>query len=138
MKKWLVLLASVMALGLVAAGCGGSDDKGSGGGSSDSTGGSKAAPSGSSGGKAAGTVEMKDISFKPGDVTIKVGQAVKWTNEDQAGHDVTATAGSDKFKSGAPGALQKGDTFVHKFTKAGTVQYVCTVHSGMKGTVKVE
>ena len=134
MKKWLALTASVTALGLLVAGCGSSDDKGS----SGSGGGSKSSSSKSSGAKAAGEVEMKEISFKPGNVTLKVGQTVKWTNEDEAGHDVTATGGPDKFKSGAPGALQKGDTFEHKFTKAGTVQYVCTVHSGMKGTVKVE
>jgi plastocyanin len=138
MKKWLALLTSVLTLGLVAAGCGGDDDKGSSSGGSSSSGDSKAGSSGSSGAKAAGEVAMKEISFKPGNVTIKAGQTVKWTNDDQAGHDVTATGGADKFKSGAPGALQMGDTFAHKFTKPGTVQYVCTVHSGMKGTIKVE
>ena len=34
--------------------------------------------------------------------------------------------------------MQNGDTFQQKFDKAGTFDYVCTVHPGMEGTVKVE
>jgi plastocyanin len=65
---------------------------------------------------------------------VKAGDTVTWTNNDTVGHDVTG----DDFGSGDPGALQNGDTFEFTFEKAGTFDYVCTVHPGMEGTVKVE
>lgn len=128
MQKRLALLASALVVGLAAAGCGGGDGSGDkGGGSLDSSGGKS------------GQVSMKGLSFEPADLKVKVGETVKWVNDDDAGHDVTGTGGpGGKFKSGAPGGLQKGDTFEHKFTKPGTVQYVCTVHSNMKGKIEIE
>jgi plastocyanin len=77
---------------------------------------------------------MKDIKFNPGNVTIKAGETVTWSNEDSASHDVTG----DAFKSGSAGGLAQGDTFKHTFKKAGTYDYVCTVHPGMEGTVTVK
>jgi len=134
MNRWLALLLACVALGVVVAGCGGDDeesgdnaqtseqpaDEGSGGGDA-----------GSSGGK---EVAMKDIKFNPASVTVKAGQTVTWTNDDTVGHDVTG----DDFNSGDPGGLQNGDTFAHTFDTAGTFDYVCTVHPGMEGSVKVK
>jgi plastocyanin len=77
---------------------------------------------------------MEGIAFNPAEITIKAGDTVTWTNEDSAGHDVTG----DAFKSGAAGGIGNGDTFEHTFDEAGTFDYVCTVHPGMEGTVKVE
>ncbi len=86
------------------------------------------------GGGGATEVSMKDIKFDPSDLSIKAGDTVTWVNDDTVGHDVTG----DDFKSGDAGAMQNGDTFEHTFDAAGTFDYVCTVHPGMKGTVKVE
>jgi plastocyanin len=138
MNKWLAVLCSALALGLVAAGCGGDDNSGGGGGSS-----SEKAPASSSGGGGgggkSGTVVMKDIAFKPTSVTVAKGGTVKWTNDDSVGHDVTKTGGpGPKFSSGASGGMQKGDTFQQKFDTAGTIDYVCTVHPNMKATVTVK
>jgi plastocyanin len=133
MLRWLSLLLACMALGLVVAGCGDDDDDGGGGG-----GGGGAATEESSGGGGGGgggaSVTMKGIAFNPAEVTIKAGDTVTWTNEDSVGHDVTG----DAFKSGDAGGIGQGDTFEHTFDKAGTFDYVCTVHPGMEGTVKVE
>jgi len=126
-KRWLALLLGCLALALVAAGCGGDDDDNGGGGG----GGQQQAPAATSGG---GQVTMKDIKFNPGTVTIKAGGKVTWTNDDSVGHDVTA----DDFKSGSPGGIEGGSTFSHVFKKAGTYDYVCSVHPGMEGTVKVK
>jgi amicyanin len=128
MTRAIALLAACLALGFVVAGCGGNDDNGDSG-SADTK--EQPAPAAKGGG---GEVTMKDIKFSPSEVTVKVGDTVTWTNDDSVGHDVTA----DSFKSGDAGGLQNGDTFEHKFAKAGTFDYVCTVHPGMKGTVKVE
>src|SRR3954454_8394049 len=125
-KRWLALLLGCLALALVAAGCGGDDDNGGGGG-----GAQQQAPAATSGG---GDVTMKDIKFNPSTVDVKVGDTVTWTNDDSVGHDVTG----DGFKSGSAGGLQNGDTFKHKFAKAGTFKYQCTVHPGMTGEVVVK
>jgi plastocyanin len=113
----------VACLALVLAGCGGGNDKGS---SSSSGGGGS-----SSGGTV--TIDMKNIKFAPQDATVKVGQTVKWVNQDTVDHDVQAKSGAD-FKSELFG---NGKSFEWKADKAGTVSYVCTVHPGMTGTLKV-
>ena len=64
----------VAALG--AAGCGGSSDSG---------GASSPAP---------GAISMKDLKFSPDSATVKVGEKVTWTNDDDVDHNVTATSGA--------------------------------------------
>jgi plastocyanin len=130
-------LAAFAVLALVAAGCGGSSDNsgssGGGGGGQKTT-----ASSGGGGGKSA-TVVMKNIAFEPTSVTVAKGGTVKWTNDDSVGHDVTKKSGpGPKFSSGPAGGMQKGDTFQEKFTTAGTINYVCTVHPNMKATITVK
>jgi plastocyanin len=131
-KRWLLLLLGCLALALVAAGCGGDDDDNGGGGGGGGGGGQEQqAPAAKSGGA---QVSMKDIKFNPSTVNIKVGDTVTWTNDDTVGHDVTG----DGFKSGDAGGLAGGDTYEHKFNKAGTFKYECTVHPGMTGEVDVK
>lgn len=87
-------------------------------------------------------VEMRKLRFNPMHITIKVGDSVKWINRDQTAH----TSTTDGFKTGAKnpswmwnsGPLNMGQSFTHKFNKAGTYHYHCMVHPYMKGTVKVE
>jgi plastocyanin len=112
----------VACLALVLAGCGGGNDNG----------GSGSSSSGSSSGNTV-TIDMKNIKFAPEDATVKVGQTVKWVNQDTVDHDVSAKSGAD-FKSDLFG---NGKSFEWKADKAGTVSYVCTVHPGMVGTLKV-
>ena len=76
---------------------------------------------------------MKNIQFAPKDVTVKVGQTVKWVNQDTVDHNVTAKSGAS-FKSDLFG---NGASYEWKATKAGTMKYVCTVHPGMDGTMTV-
>ena len=142
MSRLLALLLACLALAAVAAGCGGGDDDNGdgGGGGGNAPAEEPAAPKteddgGGSGGTGPGTrVTMKDIKFHPGSVTIKPGGKVTWTNEDSVGHDVTG----DDFESGSPGGIDGGSTFSHTFNKPGTYHYVCSVHPGMEGTVKVK
>jgi plastocyanin len=78
-------------------------------------------------------VTMKDIKFVPADITAKVGQKIEWTNTDTPAHTVTATSGA-KFDSGN---MDPGATFSYTPTKAGKIDYVCTIHSGQTGTITV-
>jgi plastocyanin len=130
-KRWLALLLGCFALALVATGCGGGDDDNGGGGGGGGGGANAPAPSASGGGA---SVTMKDIKFNPSTVNVKVGDTVTWTNDDSVGHDVTG----DGFKSGSAGGIGGGETYKHKFDKAGTFKYRCTVHPGMEGEVVVK
>lgn len=140
MKKWFALLVACLALGLVAAGCG-DDDSDSGGDSADKSeqpaddaGSGKAEP-------AAGDtvkVSLKGIAFKPDSVNVKVGGTVLWTNDESVPHDVTKEDGPGADFSSGKGNMQQGDTYKQTFKEAGTVNYVCTIHPNMKGTVNVE
>ena len=79
------------------------------------------------------TVAMKNIEFAPKDLEVKVGQTVKWVNEDDVEHNAVANDG--EFKSELFG---RAGTYTYKATKAGTIEYVCTVHPGMEGTLTVK
>jgi plastocyanin len=124
MRRILVALCAVLALALGLAACGGS----SGGGSTSA---SSPASSGASGGGV--TIKMQNIQFSPKDTTVKVGQKVTWTNDDNTDHNVTADSGAD-FKSKEFG---NGATFEFTPDKAGTIKYECTIHPGMTATLNV-
>ena len=79
------------------------------------------------------SVSMKDIKFVPQEATVKVGQKITWTNDEPVPHNVTAEQGAD-FKSDT---LNEGDTFEYTPTKAGTIDYVCTIHPNQTGKLIV-
>jgi len=123
-KIRLLVVCLMLAFGATAAGCG-DDEKDSGG--------------GGGGGGGASEVSMKGLAFEPADVTVKAGDTVTWTNDEAVGHDVTKEGGpGPEFSSGDPGGMQEGDTFEQTFDMPGMIEYVCTVHSNMTGTVNVE
>lgn len=130
MRRTALLLTFILTFGALAlAGCGGSDSDS---GDSGTTTSSTPAGDGSSGsGEVA--VAMKDIAFDPSSVTVKVGQKITWTNEDSVQHDVESTSG-EKIDSDLFG---EGGTFSFTPTKAGMIDYVCTVHPGMDGSITV-
>jgi plastocyanin len=127
MKRIPLLLLAVVAL--AAAGCGSSS-------SDNSNSASTPAPAATTdtgtsatfGGTV--TIDMKNIAFDPKSVTVKVGQTVKWTNSDDAPHNVTG--GPLKSKT-----FGKGGSFEYTPKKAEKISYVCTIHPGMKATLTV-
>lgn len=87
---------------------------------------------GSGGGGSAvttGSVKVVDNKFEPATAAVAVGDTVTWTFTGKAAHNVTGPG----FKS----KTTKTGTYSYTFNAAGDVQYVCTVHPGMKGTIKV-
>jgi plastocyanin len=77
-------------------------------------------------------VHIKDFAFVPASVTVAPGVAVKFVNDDQVAHSVTA--GDKSFDSGD---FDAGKSWTHVFDKPGTYAYFCDVHTFMKGTVEV-
>lgn len=81
------------------------------------------------------SVDIKEFAFGPQSITVKVGATVTWTNDDQDPHTVTSQSGNGPLKSQT---LNNGDTFKYTFTKAGTFDYLCTIHPFMTGSVVVK
>ncbi len=92
----------------------------------------KASPQASPSAARQSEVSIANFAFDPTELTVNAGTTVIWTNDDSAPHTVTATDNS--FGSDT---LQKGDTFSHQFSTAGTFDYFCAIHPTMKGTVTV-
>ena len=72
--------------------------------------------------------------YTPADITVVIGvnNTVKWVNNDNMPHTVTAV--DDSFDSGN---LDAGESFVHTFNKTGTYAYLCVYHHWMHGSVTV-
>ena len=77
-------------------------------------------------------VAIDGFAFVPDTLTVKAGTAVTWTNKDEDPHTIVADGGA--FRSQALGS---GGTFTFTFPAAGTVDYVCSIHPFMHGTVVV-
>ena len=76
---------------------------------------------------------IKNLAYQPTAISIPVGGTVSWKNLDGEPHTVTSTDGS--FRSEA---LDQGDIYAFKFTKAGVYNYICTIHPKMRGTITVK
>ena len=77
-------------------------------------------------------VTIEDFSFKPSGVTISVGDKVRWTNTDAAPHRVGVLDGAKWTNT-----LSDGQAGTMQFDATGTFNYVCQIHTSMKGTVTV-
>ena len=78
---------------------------------------------------------MQDLKFVPEDITVKAGEEITWVNEDTAPHNVVnATEGEEPRSE----LFNEGGTYRFTPTKAGKIDYVCTIHPGMDGTITVE
>ena len=99
----------------------------------------------------------EDFAFDPKTVTVSAGTTVRWVNDSEVGHTVTAYGDripteAAYFASGgfeseraarndvSGGLLATDETYDHTFDITGTYEYVCIPHesSGMTGTVTVE
>ena len=78
-------------------------------------------------------VHIKDFAYKPDTVTIRPGQSVRFVEDDETPHTVTATD-----KSFDSGNLDKGNSWTHIFAHEGTYAYLCAYHTYMRGKVIVK
>jgi len=91
-------------------------------------------------------VSMEDFFFDPKDITIKVGDTVRWTNNGNFNH-TTQDDGDVVWNSNnqfpLPNGMQPGNVFQFTFTSEDVFPYFCLFHGGiggigMAGTVTVE
>jgi plastocyanin len=78
-------------------------------------------------------ITMQDNVFNPNEVTVPVNTTVRWRNAGGVEHNSTGAGGLWASPNLAPGA-----TFQRTFSQAGEFDYVCTLHAGMTGTVRVQ
>ena len=79
------------------------------------------------------TVHIKNFKYVPDTLTIHPGATVKFVEDDETPHTVTATDRS--FDSGN---LDQGKSWTHTFAREGTYKYFCAYHTYMTGTVTVK
>ena len=77
-------------------------------------------------------VHISNFTFGPKMATVKVGQTVTWTNDDDIPHTVVATDKSFRSK-----VLDTGQSFSFTFAKPGQIAYFCSLHPMMTGKVTV-
>jgi plastocyanin len=75
---------------------------------------------------------IESNTFKPDTITIKAGDVITWVNKDSYAHTVKAVNG--EFDSGN---IASGAEFSFTFNKEGTIDYICGIHTFMKGTIIV-
>ena len=84
--------------------------------------------------------EETDECFIPSVVTVDVGGAVTWINEDAAAHTVTSGVLADGGPDGVfdSGLFAPETEFSHTFEEVGEYPYFCMVHPWMSGLVIVQ
>lgn len=80
-------------------------------------------------------VSIKGFLYNPETVTIRAGDSVAWTNQDNAPHTSTGVGAAKAALDS--GAIIYGQTFTQEFATAGTFPYFCVYHPNMLGTVVV-
>ncbi len=76
---------------------------------------------------------MKNFSFDPKNLTIRVGDTVRWVNNSGTPH---TTASSGNWDSSI---VASGSAFERTFTSAGTFNYKCDIHPDVQtGTITVQ
>jgi plastocyanin len=78
-------------------------------------------------------VAMDGTSFTPAELHVSVGETVTWTNKDPFPHNVSASAAHLHSPD-----IPADGTWSFTPNRVGRVEYVCTLHPGMKGVLIVE
>jgi plastocyanin len=94
--------------------------------------GTPASPTGPVAAVAGNAVDIDNFAFAPATLTVHAGSTVTWTNKDEEPH--TVVAGDGSFHSPGMGSQA---TYSFTFPKAGTFEYVCSIHPFMHATVVV-
>jgi len=78
-------------------------------------------------------IRMINTEFQPADVSVTVGDYVRWINFDTMEHTTTDTSAS-LWDSGT---MEQGDVFILQANTVGMFDYICSFHPGMAGALEV-
>jgi plastocyanin len=79
------------------------------------------------------TVVIEGTSFEPASLTVASGDSVVWLNKDPFPHTATSTAGGFDSQE-----IQPGESWRYVARKKGDFAYICTLHTTMKGMLRVK
>jgi plastocyanin len=140
-RRRVLASAAGTLLTLALAGCSSSSGSGSGSGAT-TTGTTATATAATSGGSAAGgassgdMIMIQNFAFSPATLSVAPGATVTVMNKDSVTHTVTSTASPASFDTGDVAA---GATVTFKApAKAGSYNYICSIHTYMHGTLTVQ
>ncbi len=80
-------------------------------------------------------IAQKNKQFTTKNISLKVGDSVKFTNEDPFFHNIFSLS---ELKTFDLGSYPKGEFRTVKFEKTGVVEVECAIHPNMFLTVEVE
>lgn len=80
------------------------------------------------------TVKVGDDFFAAKSLTVTRNTTVRWRWVGESAHNVTVDSGPRKFRS----TTKRSGSFSRKLTRRGTYRIVCTIHFGMKQTIRVK
>ncbi|QJD83989.1 cupredoxin domain-containing protein [Cohnella herbarum] len=128
MKKWTMLIGVLLAVTLIASGCGGKNKE--------ETSPSPAAEAGAGGGAKAITIDASNFKFDQDEIKVKKGEEVSITLKNSQGNHAIHIDGYDKEVKG-------NATVTFVADKAGEFTFICSVmcgkgHDDMKGKLIVE
>lgn len=78
-------------------------------------------------------IRVRNNTYLPESLTVPVGTAVRWVNDDADVHTISQTGGG--FESGL---LFARDAWTYTFNDPGTYDFFCLPHSYMRGTITVQ
>jgi len=88
----------------------------------------------------AASVSVRDYSYSPATVTVKVGGSVTWTNRGTVGHTATGSVVNSPTLAAPGGGAYggtAGESHQQSFGGTGSYSYHCAFHPQMTGTVLV-
>jgi plastocyanin len=77
-------------------------------------------------------IVIHGLKYEPETLVVRRGDTVVWVNEDPMPHTVTAAGGFDSR------TIEAGKSWRFLARRAGSYRYVCTLHSNMSGSLRVE
>jgi plastocyanin len=77
-------------------------------------------------------VVIQGLLYVPETLTVRPGDIVVWVNKDPFPHTATAAGVFDS------GVIEAGKSWRFTARKTGSHAYLCTLHTTMKGTLRVE
>jgi plastocyanin len=78
-------------------------------------------------------VSIKNLSFNPSSLEIKINTVVNWINNDSTDHNIIADNGQFDSKT-----LSRGQKFSFQFNSVGEYSYHCSIHPTMKAKIIVK
>ena len=76
-------------------------------------------------------IQMRAVSFVPGELVVQVGDTVTWRNADIVRHNALRPGQFDT------GELRPGERYTWVPADTGSFTYKCTIHQRMRGSLKV-